>query len=284
MTGHEGRLGCLRGVVVDGDVGVGPDGQVTLVLETQHSGGIEGRFLHEFRQTQHVKLHKRQPLGQNDIARNAAAVRGDCVDNERTVISLGLRERNARQRRIDVEAAADVTTGFFPKLESFLSCDQIRIAARVVNHEGLLGQQGRANAVSIFRESEVTQAVARDLRLNLAVGPACQACAVLGRNIAFAKDVRVRFEQVNGDAGFYHIVFDSTSAVGVDVRQVQRIAVSHFDGLDHAFDVGAVLGRAGVPSDVSAAFQSSLDEFGRYGGSQRIVAAEELDAQSTLFK
>ena len=68
------------------------------------------------------------------------------------------------------------------------------------------------------------------------------------------------------------------------MRQVQHIAVSHFDGLDHAFDVGAVLGRAGVPSDVSAAFQSSLDEFGRYGGSQRIVAAEELDAQSTLFK
>ena len=68
------------------------------------------------------------------------------------------------------------------------------------------------------------------------------------------------------------------------MRQMQRIAVGHLNCLDHALNVGAVLGRAGVPCDVSAAFQSSLDEFGRYGGSQRIVAAEEFDAQSTLFK
>lgn len=48
------------------------DGQVTLVLETQHAGGDYAVFLYEW-QTQHVKLHKRQPWGQVDIARNAAA-------------------------------------------------------------------------------------------------------------------------------------------------------------------------------------------------------------------
>ena len=103
-------------------------------------------------------------------------------------------ERDARQRRIDVEAAADVAVCIFPELQSFQPSDQIRIAARVVNHEGLLGQQSRAYAVSVFREAEVTQAVARDFRLNLAIGPAGQSSTVLRRNVAFTKDVRVLFE------------------------------------------------------------------------------------------
>ena len=60
LTGHEGHLGCLRGVVVDGDVGVGTDGQVTLVLETQHAGGNEGRFLYEYRQPRHGYVDGRQ--------------------------------------------------------------------------------------------------------------------------------------------------------------------------------------------------------------------------------
>lgn len=191
LPGHEGCLGRLGCVVVDGDVGVGSDGEMPFVFETQHAGRIQGRFLHEFRQTQHVEFHERQPLRQNHIARDAAAVRGDCVNNERSVVSFGMCERNARKRRIDIEAAADVAVGIFPELESFLSGDQIRIAARVVNNKGFLGQQGRAYAVSIFRESEVTQTVARDFRLNLAVWAACQTSAILGRDVAFAEDVRV---------------------------------------------------------------------------------------------
>ena len=65
---------------------------------------------------------------------------------------------------------------------------------------------------------------------------------------------------------------------------MQRIATGHLNCLDHAFNVGAVLGCAGVPGNVSTTLKSSFDEFGRYSRCQRIVAAEELDAQSTLFK
>ena len=49
-------------------------------------------------------------------------------------------------------------------------------------------------------------------------------------------------------------MISSDEVTSIDVREMQRIAVRHRHGFLHALDVGTVFARAGMPSDVGAAF------------------------------
>lgn len=55
------------------------------------------------------------------------------------VIAFGLSQGDTRQRRIDVEASADVRVSSFPAAKGFFTGHQIRITAGIVNYEGLAG-------------------------------------------------------------------------------------------------------------------------------------------------
>ena len=128
------------------------------------------------------------------------------------------------------------------------------------------------------------QTVARHLGLDSPVGAACEARAVLGRDIALAHDVRVLFQKVDCNCGFFHVGLDGAAAVRVDVREVQRIAVGHLHRFDHAFDIGAVRRGAGMPGNIGAPLERGLDELGGNFGREGVVTAQKLDAQGALFE
>ena len=252
--------------------------------QAQHTGRVQGRLLRKLRKTQNVKLHERQTLRQNDVARDAAAVRRNCIDHETAVVALGFRKHDAGHRRIDVETAAHIRTGIFPEFQRFFARHQVGIAARVVNDESLPGQNSFLHPVAVFGETEFSQAVPRYLGLNLPGFVARQTRAVLRRNVAFAEDVGVLLQKIDRNCHFFQFVLDRAAAVGIDVREMQRIAVRHRHGFLHALDVGTVFARAGMPSDVGAAFKCSLDEKRRHVGFQGVVSAQKFHAERPVFK
>ena len=93
----------------------------------------------KFAETQDVQFYERQSLRKDDVAGDASAVGGNCVNDEGAVIAFGLSQGDTRQRRIDVEASADVRVSSFPAAKGFFTGHQIRITAGIVNYEGLAG-------------------------------------------------------------------------------------------------------------------------------------------------
>lgn len=126
----------LSGVVVDGDVCICADGEMTFVCQTKHASRIQRGLLGKFTETQNIEFYERQALRKDDVAGDATAVGGNCVNDEGAVVAFGLSQGDTGQRRIDVEASADICVCCFPAAKGFFAGHQVGITAGVVNHEG----------------------------------------------------------------------------------------------------------------------------------------------------
>ena len=231
---------------------------------------------------EHIELNERQSLREDHVSWNAPAVGRYGIHHKGAVGALDLCEQNARNRRIDVEAPAHVRVVGLPELHCIFARHEVGVPARVIDRKGLVREERLAHAVAVFGKAKVAQAVARHLGLDLAVWTAGQTCAVLGRNIAFTENIRVGIQELHCRARLVDFIFNGAAAVGIDVREMERIAVGHLHRLDHAFQIGAVCTRAGMPGHIGTALKCGFNERGGDFWRQRIMAAQELHPERTF--
>ena len=89
-------------------------------------------------------------------------------------------------------------------------------------------------------------------------------------------------ERRDGLFRLLHPGADGAPAVTVDVGDVQGVGSGQFHGLEEPLDIGALRETTGMEGDVGVARIRQLDGPGRGLGGERIVPAEQLEADGPL--
>ena len=253
-------------------------------MQAQVACWVDGGLDDELGERQGAELDEREADRDGDVARNAAAVGGDGVDHEATVLALGRGDHEAGECGVDGEAACALHALLFPEFERGLALDEFGHEARVGDREAAVCEEGFAHAGGVGREAERLEAGAGDVVDDLAVLVAVKHGAVVGAHVGFAPEVRVGAQHLDGFLRLFVDGIDAAAAVSVDVGEVQALALGGLDDLAHAEDVGARSVRTGVPGDVGVHVVGGLDEFAARFKRQRPVAAHDLDADGALFE